>query len=206
MAARRLYQTRNHDPHDYMKMDVEDLLDKLEPKELEELNQWVDPDNNYLPPSERVPDQTAKKPTGRFDPEALRKHLEEQALAEPDWPEAVPFEKKTRGRVYKEREKVHSRHAAESRFDAVIDDEVEAAMKNATEKDLVDLAAFMGMHGLLNQVQYHNAKSKKGSEDLERIGGTKFGSVVKAEPLKQVKPEPENSTDVEKSIDQVGFG
>lgn len=205
MAARRLYQTRLNDPHDYMKMDVEDLLDKLQPNELEELNKWVDPDNNYLPASERCEQQTSKQATGRFDREALSRYLEEQALKEPDWPEAVPFEKKKRGQAYQEPKKVQPRGSqGSSKFDTVIDDEVEAAMKMASEKDLVDLAAFMGMHGLLNQVQYENALSKKGREKLESAGDMSFNSVVKAERLRQLPPEPENTTDVEKTIEQIG--
>lgn len=37
------------------------------------------------------------------------------------------------------------------------DDELDEALNDAPEKDLVDLAGILGMHNLLNQPQYYNA-------------------------------------------------
>lgn len=207
---------------EFLELDAEQLLEKLTPEELEELNRWVDPDNSLLPPSERSAYKTDKQPTGKFNREALLQYLEDEAKNEKDWDEPVPFSKVTRGKQYQPKlvkqpqplsgmqSHKRSHRGGGGRFETnggdveiELDEELEEALKDASEKDLVDLAAFMGMHGVLNQVQYHNAHSQKGREDLERIGGTSFGSVVKAEPLKFVPPEPENDTDVEKSIRQV---
>lgn len=51
--------------------DIDELLSKLTDEELEQLNDDFDPDNSYLPPSQRCRDQTSKKCTGDFDREKL---------------------------------------------------------------------------------------------------------------------------------------
>lgn len=51
--------------------DIDELLSKLTPEELEQLNDDFDPDNSLLPPSQRCRDQTTKTPTGPYDREKL---------------------------------------------------------------------------------------------------------------------------------------
>ncbi len=49
------------------------------------------------------------------------------------------------------------------------DDEIEVAMKEASEADLVDLAGLLGFHSMLSQPQYYNAiKGKLQDESTGR--------------------------------------
>lgn len=64
-------------------------------------------------------------------------------------------------------------------------------MENATEDELVDLAAVLGFTGMLNQIQYHASME---NQKLESGG---FRGVAKCERLKIIPDELPNSTDVE---------
>lgn len=97
MAAPKLF---GKDLKEYEDIDFMELLEKLTPEEIEELSNEIDPDNSLLPPSERCRDQTTKEPTGPLNREKLLKYLEEKAKADEDWKEAVPYERKTRGKVF----------------------------------------------------------------------------------------------------------
>lgn len=168
-------------------------------------------DDKYLPAGERQPDQTQKAPTGPLKREKLLKYLEDKAKAEKDWDEKVPYEKKTRGRVWTKKELAAAAGSGteaaggDDEISIELDEEFEEALKEATEKDWVDLAAILGFHSMLNQAQYHAAyeKLKHGEEfDGEPIGGD-FHSIAKGDKLKFVPHEPNNATDVDKTIDQV---
>uniref|UniRef100_A0AC35TGT6 Tropomodulin n=1 Tax=Rhabditophanes sp. KR3021 TaxID=114890 RepID=A0AC35TGT6_9BILA len=81
--------------------ELESLLAKMTPEELEDLNCDFDPDNSLLPPSQRCRDQTDKSATGGFDRDKLLKYLEEQSAKEKDWEEVVPYTPGTkRGKVF----------------------------------------------------------------------------------------------------------
>lgn len=61
-----------------------------------------------------------------------------------------------------------------------LDDEYEHALDGATEEDLVDLAAILGLHGMLNQTQYQAAYGdKKDHTDGESVKQTRFQSKLK---------------------------
>uniref|UniRef100_A0A915BRS0 Tropomodulin n=1 Tax=Parascaris univalens TaxID=6257 RepID=A0A915BRS0_PARUN len=77
------------------------------------------------------------------------------------------------------------------------DDEIDEALNEAHEKDLVDLAGILGMHNLLNQPQYYNALKGKGQDETT---GTTFRGVIKAFEPKITAEEPENETDVDDCI------
>ena len=59
-----------------------------------------------------------------------------------------------------------------------MDDEYEKALDGATEEDLVDLAAILGLHGMLNQTQYHTAYEAVKGENVSESAPkqTKFQS------------------------------
>ena len=61
-----------------------------------------------------------------------------------------------------------------------MDDEYEKALDDATEEDLVDLAAILGLHGMLNQTQYQAAyETVKGDVDASgEKKQTKFHSKI----------------------------
>lgn len=209
MSTRSAKQRHYHESTINDEYDVDHLLERLTSQELDEFNRWVDPDDAYLPASERGKAQTDKKasPNDKFDREHLLRFLEQKALQEKDWDEAVPFRKETRGRVYQAKEIVAQQQQHQRREDddieVELDDDLEEAVGSATERELVDLAAFMGMHGLLNQVQFSGAQTASGRAQLDRVGASTLTSVAKAEALKFVPPEPDNQVDVDGSIQQV---
>ncbi|VDK41615.1 unnamed protein product [Taenia asiatica] len=178
--------------------DIDELLSKLTEAEIKELNDDIDPDNSLLPPSQRCRDQTTKAPTGPYNRENLIKFLVEKAKNDPDWDEAVPYEKKIRGKVF-EKKKVEPTVAeknelSELGFDVEFDESINEALNNATDDELIDLAAILGFTGMMNQVQFHASIENRG-----QVGGG-FSGVAKAEQLKIVPDEPPNMTDVEESI------
>ncbi|CAH8861823.1 unnamed protein product [Trichobilharzia szidati] len=181
----------------YDEEDLDELLSKLTQEELEQLNDDFDPDNSLLPPSQRCRDQTTKAPTGPYDREKLIRYLIEKAKAEKDWEEAVPYEKKTRGRIFTPKQNLSENaqnELSDMGFDVEFDEDVNKALENATEDELVDLAAVLGFTGMLNQVQFHASLEGRKME----FGG--FSGVAKAERPKILPDEPPNSTDVEDSI------
>lgn len=201
--------------------DLEGLLDKLSPEELEDLNNDFDPDNSMLPPSQRCRDQTTKDPTGPFQRDKLLTFLEETAKGEADWEECVPYVRGTkRGKVYEDGEELpHGTRGVDGEggggkemempIELDIEDEdeeededgqLEKALKSAPEKDLVDLAGILGMHNLLNQPQYYNAlKGRRQDDD----SGIAFDGVIRAPTQKMIPDEPENETNVDDCIERL---
>ncbi|KAL5104315.1 Tropomodulin [Taenia crassiceps] len=178
--------------------DIDELLSKLTEAEIKELNDDIDPDNSLLPPSQRCRDQTTKAPTGPFNRENLIKFLVEKAKNDPDWDEAVPYEKKIRGKVYEKKKVeptvVEKNELSELGFDVEFDESINEALNNATDDELIDLAAILGFTGMMNQVQFHASIENRG-----QVGGGFLG-VAKGEQLKIVPDEPPNMTDVQESI------
>uniref|UniRef100_A0A158R5Z0 Tropomodulin n=1 Tax=Syphacia muris TaxID=451379 RepID=A0A158R5Z0_9BILA len=197
------YKVYGKNIRDLDDVDVEKLLAKLSPEELEDLNNDFDPDNSMLPPSQRCRNQTDKAPTGPFQREKLLKYLEETAKKEEDWIEHVPFSPGTkRGKVFepKEEDKPKQPGEMEMPIELDVDDEegdegVNDALQQAPEKDLIDLAGILGMHHLLSQSQYHNALLGKGQDE-----SSSFSSVIRASEVKLLPEEPENETDVDDCI------
>lgn len=191
------------DLRDLDDVDLEGLLSKLSPEELEDLNNDFDPDNSLLPPSQRCRNQTTKQPTGPFQREKLLLFLEESAKKEEDWEEPVPFSPGIkRGKVFEPKEEASAKRPAgemEMPIELDVDDEddLDEALNDAPEKDLVDLAGILGMHNLLNQPQYYNALKGKGQDETT---GTTFRGVVRAFEPKIMPEEPENETDVDDCI------
>ncbi|KAM3174534.1 hypothetical protein ACTXT7_010348 [Hymenolepis weldensis] len=64
-----------------------------------------------------------------------------------------------------------------------------AALNNATDDELIDLAAILGFTGMMNQVQFHASIENRG-----QVGGG-FRGVAKGEQLKIIPDEPPNMTD-----------
>uniref|UniRef100_A0A0R3TVG8 Tropomodulin n=1 Tax=Rodentolepis nana TaxID=102285 RepID=A0A0R3TVG8_RODNA len=66
-------------------------------------------------------------------------------------------------------------------------------LNNATDDELIDLAAILGFTGMMNQVQFHASIENRG-----QVGGG-FRGIAKGEQLKLVPDDPPNMTDVEAS-------
>ncbi|ETN85504.1 Tropomodulin [Necator americanus] len=164
--------------------------------------------NSMLPPSQRCRDQTNKTPTGPFKRDHLLKFLEEQAKNEKDWEDVVPFSPGIkRGKVWEGDsgqeggdDAISGIAAMEMPIELDLDDEeeeFEAALDHAPERDLVDLAGILGMHNILNQPQYYNALKGKQQDDST---GTTFAGVIRGYEPKETPDEPDNETDVDDCI------
>ncbi|KAK3096233.1 hypothetical protein FSP39_024800 [Pinctada imbricata] len=183
-----------HDVPDIDIDDIDKLLSELSAEEIEELNGDFDPDNSLLPPSQRMKDQTKKNPTGPFQRKKLMEFLERKAKEEKDWEQNKPFVKEIRGKVWKPKEEPK----AKINDDESVDTEWDAILNEASEEELVDLAAVLGFHGMLNQTQYY-----AGLDNVKLEDGGGFTGVAKAQELLKMPEEPPNNTDVEESIKRI---
>jgi len=171
---------------------LDDLLQGLTTEEIDELNGDFDPDNSLLPPSQRCRDQTSKLPTGPLNRKKLLAFLEKKAKEEKDWEEQKPYTGEKRGKTFVPKEP--------PKIESVVEDDVQTEwddiLSKATEEELVDLAAVLGFHGMLNQVQYNAS-----IEDKEIVGG--FKGVARHQDLKIYEEQAPNMTDYEASLKQL---
>ncbi|CAF5075901.1 unnamed protein product, partial [Rotaria magnacalcarata] len=152
--------------------------------------------HSYLPASDRSNYRIHKTPTGPYDRNKLLGFLTEQGQSEKDWEEQKPFvpgEKK--GKVWLAPEVAKPTHDEEDEFTHTEWDDL---LTNATETEIVELAAILGFTGLINQVQYHAAVTDKPIST--NAGG--WNAAAKMEPLKLIPPEPDNMTNVEECIEK----
>lgn len=176
--------------------EIDDLLSKLSVEELEELQiELVDPDDPHIPAGDRCRYRTDKTATGPFDRQKLLDHLHNKAANELDWTQNRPYVKETKGKVWKGKE-VEKVVVKEDAMDTAFDE----ALSQATDEELVDLAAILGFHGMLNQSQYHHA-FVAGGQASHLPGGLQ--AVTKCEPCKQFDYEPPNNTNTHHTTQQV---
>ncbi|XP_002731235.1 tropomodulin-1-like [Saccoglossus kowalevskii] len=187
----------------YKDIDEDEILAKLTPEELEQLSAEFDPDNVLLPPRDRQKDQTTKDPTGPYDRKHLMDFLEKKAKQEEDVEERVPYESgKKRGKVWQAKEDAKPIINDDGEEEIILSEEWEDALTTATEDELVELAAVLGLHSMLNQVQYQASIVDKKVSDIDEESG-KFHGVAKYAVPKLLPQEPPNDTDVEKGVKQV---
>ena len=91
-----------------------------------------------------------------------------------------------------------------------ISTEWDEILADASEAEIVELAAILGFTGLVNQVQFHAAQKemngKGDNTNQEETKSVSFGgwnAAAKAEQLKFVAPEPDNVVDIEDAIKKV---
>uniref|UniRef100_A0A8C3X3K7 Tropomodulin 2 n=1 Tax=Catagonus wagneri TaxID=51154 RepID=A0A8C3X3K7_9CETA len=181
----------------YKNIDEDELLGKLSEEELKQLENVLDdldPESALLPAGFRQKDQTQKAATGPFDREHLLMYLEKEALEQKDREDFVPFTGEKKGRVFIPKEKPVETRKEEK---VTLDPELEEALASASDTELYDLAAVLGVHNLLNNPKFD-----------EETSGTKGGkgpvrNVVKGEKVKPVFEEPPNPTNVEVSLQQM---
>ncbi|KAM4600667.1 tropomodulin-4 isoform 1-T4 [Polymixia lowei] len=183
------------DPRD---IDEDAILKGLSPEELDKLEyelQEMDPENAMLPAGFRQRDQTKKSPTGPYDRDALMDHLEKTALEHEDREDLVPFtgEKKGKAFVSKATGKIPEAEQI------TLEPELEEALKNATDAEMCDIAAILGMYTLMSNKQYYDALGTTGT-----IANTEgINSVVKPDPFKIFPEEPPNTTNVEEVLERI---
>ncbi|XP_046440126.1 tropomodulin-like isoform X2 [Daphnia pulex] len=192
MTSKKLY---GKELKEFDDVDVDDLLTQLSAEELEILSKEVDPDDRFMPPDQRTNYHCEREATGPVDRKQLIDHINKIALETPDQPESVPFVAGVvRGKKWipPEAPVIVSREDDGVSFN--LEDEYEQALGTATEEELVDLAAILGFHSMMNQDQYHASLLNKGKVGLGWDG------VTKASQPKALPYEPPNATDPEQSI------
>ncbi|XP_062334873.1 tropomodulin-1 isoform X3 [Osmerus eperlanus] len=177
----------------YRDVDEDLLLQKLTEDELLRLEdelQELDPDNALLPAGMRQKDQTKKAPTGLFQRDNLLAHLEKQAKEHPEQEDLVPFTGEKRGKAW-----VPKKVVDPIMENVTLEPELEEALSNASDAELCDIAAILGMHTLMSNQQYYEALAS--SNIVNKQG---LNSVIQCAQYKPVPDEQPNSTDVEHTL------
>ncbi|XP_023700344.1 tropomodulin-4 [Paramormyrops kingsleyae] len=184
------------DPRD---IDEDAILKGLSAEELDQLDyelQEMDPENAILPAGFRQRDQTKKSPTGTFDRDALQEYLEKQALEHEDREDLVPFTGEKKGKAFVPKPGSGQIPISEQ---ITLEPELEEALKNATDAEMCDIAAILGMYTLMSNKQYYDALGLEG-----RIANTEgINSVVKPDTYKIFPDEPPNPTNVEETLRKI---
>ncbi|XP_078097490.1 tropomodulin-2 isoform X2 [Mustelus asterias] len=176
----------------YKDIDEDELLGKLSEEELKQLEtalEELDPEHSLLPAGYRQKDQTVKTPTGPFDRDQLLVFLEKEALEYKDREDYVPFTGEKKGKLWIPKQKPVEQRVEEK---VTLDPELEEALTSATDTELCDLAAILGMHTLVSNTHFLDSGGSKG-----------LNNVVKGEKVKPVFDEPPNPTNVEESLQRI---
>ncbi|OCT89588.1 hypothetical protein XELAEV_18018206mg [Xenopus laevis] len=176
----------------YRDLDEDELLRNLSEADLQQLEtvlEDLDPDNALLPAGFRQKDQTSKVPTGSFDRDRLLEFLEKDALSQKDREDYVPFTGEKKGKIFVQKQKPLDFRKEEK---ISLDPELEEALTSATDTELCDLAAILGMPTLLPSGGTSNGYDCQG-----------FPNVVKAEPVRPIFDEPPNPTNVEETLKRI---
>jgi len=187
-------------------LDIDELVNQLSPGEIQKLIDECDPDDPSMPPSMRNKYKCEKTSTGPLDKKALLDFINEQALSEPDRPEAVPFVPGTvRGKKWQPPPKPEQPKLEEEiELDIDLGEETELALSAASTDQIVDLAGILGLHSMMNQDQFHGSQSDKWATRADPEVG--WNGVTKATPLKVFPAEEPNRTDPEAVISQLRDG
>ncbi|XP_076025695.1 tropomodulin-2 [Genypterus blacodes] len=177
----------------YKEIDEDEILNKLSAEELKQLEtalEEMDPENALLPAGMRQKDQTVKTETGPFNRDGLLKYLEKEAMEHKDREDVVPFTGEKKGKVF-----VPKQRPMELRQEEVttLDPELEEALSSATDTELCDLAAILGVHTLVTSTSTYDGTAGKGE----------FNNVIKGEKMNPVFDEPPNPTNVEETLQRI---
>jgi len=182
-------------------LDIDELVDRLTPGEIQKLLDECDPDDPHMPASMRTNYKCEKQATGPLDRKKLLDFINEQAMNTPDIPDAVPYVSGTvRGKKWipppKPKETAAAKLLEEDGIELDIDlgdgDDAETALKGATTAEIVDLAGILGLHSMMNQEQFHAAQSDKWADRADPALG--WNGITKATPLKVFPEEAPNRT------------
>ncbi|XP_028562389.2 tropomodulin-2 isoform X2 [Podarcis muralis] len=180
----------------YKNINEDEILSKLsedELKQLESVLDDLDPENALLPAGFRQKDQTSKPATGPFDRERLLSYLEKQALEHQDREDVVPFTGEKKGKAFIPKERPIETRTEEK---VTLDPELEEALASASDTELYDLAAVLGVHNLVNNPKFDEGTTTKDGKETVK-------NVVKGEKVKPVFEEPPNPTNVEASLQRI---
>nr|XP_033775676.1 tropomodulin-2-like [Geotrypetes seraphini]XP_033775677.1 tropomodulin-2-like [Geotrypetes seraphini] len=178
-------------------IDEDEILNKLSEEELKQLEtvlDELDPENALLPVGLRQKDQTTKEASGPFDRERLLSFLEKEALEYKDREDYVPFTGEKKGKIFIPKYKPLETRREEK---VTLDPELEEALTSATDTELSDLAAVLGVQHFVSRAR----SDEQGSSDGSNKASGK--DVVKGEKVKPVFEEPPNPTNVEESLQRI---
>ncbi|KAM6434478.1 tropomodulin-4 isoform 1-T2 [Liasis olivaceus] len=182
----------------YRDIDEDKILRELSPEELDQLDlelQEMDPENVMLPAGFRQRDQTKKGPTGPLDRDALMQHLEKQAMEAKEREDLVPFTGEKKGKPFIPKDPKRENIKEE---DVILEPELEEALANATDAEMCDIAAILGMYTLMSNKQYYDAICTGNITNTEGIN-----SVVQPDRYKPVPDEPPNPTNAEETLAKI---
>nr|XP_056708489.1 tropomodulin-4 [Euleptes europaea] len=182
----------------YRDIDEDKILKELSPEELAQLDvelQEMDPENVLLPAGLRQRDQTKKSPTGPLDRDALMQHLEKQALEAEEREDLVPFTGEKKGKPFIPK---NPKREIPKEEQITLEPELEEALANATDAEMCDIAAILGMYTLMSNKQYYDAICSGNITNTEGIN-----SVVQPDKYKPVPDEPPNPTNVDETLKKI---
>uniref|UniRef100_A0A8C6NPF3 Tropomodulin 2 n=1 Tax=Nothobranchius furzeri TaxID=105023 RepID=A0A8C6NPF3_NOTFU len=184
----------------YKDIDEDEILKNLSAEELKQLESALaemDPENALLPAGLRQKDQTSKESTGPFNRDRLLKYLEKEAMEYKDREDIVPFTGEKKGKVFVPKQKLMETSQEEA---TTLDPELEEALSSATDTELCDLAAILGVHTLVTSNRtFDGTGSKEGYNNV----CLSFPDVIKGEKMNPVFDEPPNPTNVEETLQRV---
>ncbi|XP_065107382.2 tropomodulin-2 isoform X1 [Paramisgurnus dabryanus] len=176
----------------YKEIDEDEILNKLSEEELKQLEsalEEIDPENALLPAGLRQKDQTEKAATGPFNRDKLLQYLEKEAMDVKDREDFIPFTGERKGKVWVPKQKPIELRKEEV---TTLDPELEEALSSATDNELCDLAAILGVSALVTSTHSYDASSTDG-----------YNNVIKGEKVKPVFDEPPNPTNVEDTLQRI---
>lgn len=198
---------RDPKPDPLAELDIDELVERLTPGEIQRLLDECDPDDPHIPPSMRTNYKCDKSPTGALDRKKLTDFINEQAMNTPDIPDVVPFVAGTvRGKKWQPPPKADVNNKLDEKIELDIDlgEEYEMALSSASTEEIVDLAGILGLHSMMNQDQFHSAQSDKWADKADPSLG--WNGITKATPLKEYPAEEPNRTNPDVVISQLKNG
>eukprot|EP00094_Tigriopus_californicus_P010679 TCALIF_10298-PA protein Name:"Similar to TMOD1 Tropomodulin-1 (Homo sapiens)" AED:0.15 eAED:0.15 QI:0/0/0/0.66/0.5/0.66/3/0/357 len=198
--------SRDPKPDPLQELDIDELVERLTPGEIQRLLDECDPDDPHIPPSMRSNYKCEKSSTGPLNRKALMDFINEQALNTPDIPDVVPFVPGTvRGKKWQAPPKPESTKLEEKiELDLDMGEEYEMALSSASTDEIVDLAGILGLHSMMNQDQFHSAQSDKWATKADPTIG--WNGITKATPLKEYPAEEPNRTKPEDVVSKLKAG
>lgn len=188
-----------------MNINEDQLLNGMTEEELNRLNfelMEMDPDNAMLPAGLRQPNHTQKEATGDYNPDNLKEYLIEEANAAEEVEDLVPFESGVkRGKIYVP--KKTNQDDGYGGGEIKLDKEIQDALANATDLELTDLAAVLGLHKMIDNEQFYNAQAA-GDKIVSTISFNQATKckipVCSPEEMGEIKP---NDTDPLEMLDLI---
>ncbi|KAJ8958217.1 hypothetical protein NQ318_017358, partial [Aromia moschata] len=123
----------------------------------------------------------------------------DEAIETPDRPELKPYVPGTvRGKKWIPPPPPQREQEADEQIAVDLGDEYEQALSKASQEEIIDLAAILGFHSMMNQDQYHASLLNKGQPV-----GLGWDGITKASKPKIYPMDPPNSTDPDETIKKV---